>query len=109
MNIGISFTNWRGIRLPKFIGLDNYDRLMGDGAFWCSLEHTLFFVVAMAVVPTIISLIVASVLFDYISARFGQSHVELFPRRLLPAANPADFGGRRVVGLDSQSRTACST
>ena len=78
MNIGISFTKWKGIRLPKFIGLDNYVRLMHDAAFWTSLEHTLFFVVAMAVVPTIISLIIASVLFDYISARFGQQMSSFF-------------------------------
>ncbi len=78
MNIGISFTSWRGIRLPRFIGLANYERLMGDGAFWYSLEHTLFFVVAMAVVPTIISLVVASVLFDYVSARFGQGTSSFF-------------------------------
>ena len=78
MNIGISFTKWRGIRMPTFIGLDNYERLIHDGAFWMSLEHTLFFVVAMAVVPTIISLIIASVLFDYISARFGQQMSSFF-------------------------------
>ncbi len=78
MNIGISLTKWRGIKAPKFIGLDNYERLIGDGAFWASLEHTLFFVVAMAVVPTIISLIIASVLFDYISARFGQQMSSFF-------------------------------
>ena len=78
MNIGISFTKWKGIRLPTFIGLDNYTRLLHDAAFWTSLEHTLFFVVAMAVVPTIISLIIASVLFDYISARFGQQMSSFF-------------------------------
>lgn len=78
MNIGISFTKWRGIGWPTFIGLDNYQRLITDGAFWYSLQHTLFFVVAMAVVPTIISLIVASVLFDYVSARFGQSMSSFF-------------------------------
>ncbi|MBU1175889.1 MAG: sugar ABC transporter permease [Alphaproteobacteria bacterium] len=78
MNIGISFTKWRGIRMPTFIGLENYERLITDGAFWMSLQHTLFFVVAMAVVPTIISLIVASVLFDYVSARFGQQMSSFF-------------------------------
>ncbi len=78
MNIGISFTSWRGIRMPKYIGLANYERLFADSAFWMSLEHTLFFVVAMAVVPTIISLIVASVLFDFISARFGQAMSSFF-------------------------------
>lgn len=78
MNIGISFSKWRGIGMPRFIGLANYERLMADSAFWMSLEHTLFFVIAMAVVPTIISLIVASVLFDYISARFSQGMSSFF-------------------------------
>lgn len=78
MNIGISFMSWRGIGWPKFIGLGNYERLFADAAFWTSLQHTLFFVVAMAVVPTIISLIVASVLFDYVSARFGQATSSFF-------------------------------
>jgi raffinose/stachyose/melibiose transport system permease protein len=78
MNIGISFTKWRGIRMPTFIGLDNYARLIADEAFWGSLQHTLFFVVFMAVIPTIISLIVASVLFDYVSARFGQTLSSFF-------------------------------
>jgi raffinose/stachyose/melibiose transport system permease protein len=78
MNIGISFTKWKGIRAPTFIGLKNYERLLTDEAFWGSLQHTLFFVVFMAVIPTIISLIVASVLFDYISARFGQQMSSFF-------------------------------
>nr|WP_237153851.1 sugar ABC transporter permease [Oryzibacter oryziterrae] len=78
MNIGVSFTSWRGIGMPKFVGLANYARLIADSAFWMSLEHTLFFVVAMAVVPTLISLLVASVLFDYISVRFGQGLSSFF-------------------------------
>lgn len=78
MNIGVSFSSWRGVGWPKFTGLANYERLFTDGAFWSSLQHTLFFVVAMAVVPTIISLVVASVLFDYVSARFGKGLASFF-------------------------------
>ncbi|MEJ1991188.1 MAG: sugar ABC transporter permease [Maritimibacter sp.] len=78
MNIGISFSKWRGIGMPTFIGLKNYARLMSDEAFWHSLQNTLFFVMAMAVVPTIISLIIASILFDYISQRFGQGWSSFF-------------------------------
>ncbi len=78
MNIGISFTKWRGIGWPTYIGLKNYARLFTDDAFWTSLQHTVFFVVAMAVVPTIISLIVASVLFDYISTKFSQGLSSFF-------------------------------
>lgn len=78
MNFGISFTKWRGFGTPKFVGLANYERLLGDDAFWHSLQNTLFFVVFMAVIPTVISLVLASVLFDYISERFGQGWSSFF-------------------------------
>jgi raffinose/stachyose/melibiose transport system permease protein len=78
MNIGISFTTWKGVGLPQFVGWLNYQKLFQDGTFWGSLGHTVDFVVAMAVVPTAISLILAALLFDYISARFGRGLSSFF-------------------------------
>lgn len=78
MNIAISFTKWRGIGLPRYIGLTNYTRLMTDGTFWLALEHTLAFVLAMAVIPTVISLVLAAVLFDYVSRVFGPGLASFF-------------------------------
>lgn len=78
MNVAISFTKWRGIGMPSFVGLANYDRLLGDAAFWSSMQHTLFFVVAMAVIPTILSLILAATLFDYVATQFGQGWSSFF-------------------------------
>jgi multiple sugar transport system permease protein len=40
----ISFTKWNIIGPKRFIGLANYRDLLGDGVFWSSLGHTLFFV-----------------------------------------------------------------
>jgi raffinose/stachyose/melibiose transport system permease protein len=71
MNAALSFYTWRGVGVPKFVGLLNYVKLVQDEAFWASLEHTLAFIVAMAVIPTALGLFVAAVLFDYIAARFG--------------------------------------
>ena len=78
MNAGISLLTWKGVGVPKFVGLANYVKLFGDTAFWASLQHTAAFVVAMAVIPTVIGLFLAAVLFDYVSARFGQGWSAFF-------------------------------
>jgi len=67
MDIGISFTRWQGVGTPTWIGLDNYVRLLGDRNFWASFAHIVALIVAMAIIPTIIGLILAAVLFDYVA------------------------------------------
>ena len=43
-SLGVSFTNWTGLRPPKFLGLDNYVRLFtDDDEFYSSLLHTAIF------------------------------------------------------------------
>ncbi|GGP55102.1 carbohydrate ABC transporter permease [Saccharothrix coeruleofusca] len=71
MNVGISFTEWSGVGEPEWIGLDNYRRLVEDGTFWASFRHNVGLVVAMAVLPTAIGLVIAAGLFDYVGKRFG--------------------------------------
>ncbi len=40
-SLGVSFTNWTGLRTPKFIALDNYVRLFTkDDQFYRSLLNT---------------------------------------------------------------------
>lgn len=72
MNVAISFTSWSGIGTPSFTGLDNYQRLVRDQMFWSAFAHSIWFIVAMAVIPTALGLVLAAVLFDYIEPRFGQ-------------------------------------
>ncbi|MEV0380050.1 sugar ABC transporter permease [Nonomuraea sp. NPDC050643] len=71
MNVGASFTRWSGVGTPRWIGLDNYTRLLADERFWQSFQHNVGLVVAMAIVPTAIGLVLAAALFDYIGKRFG--------------------------------------
>ncbi|MGR6923887.1 carbohydrate ABC transporter permease [[Actinomadura] parvosata] len=71
MNVGASFTRWSGVGTPRWIGLDNYTRLLADVRFWESFQHNAGLIVAMAVVPTMIGLVLAAALFDYIGKRFG--------------------------------------
>ncbi|MCO5998897.1 carbohydrate ABC transporter permease [Actinoallomurus rhizosphaericola] len=71
MNIGFSLTTWDGIGSPKWVGLDNYTKLLSDGAFWSSFGHNVALVIAMAIIPLMVGLVLASVLFDVIAKRFG--------------------------------------
>ncbi|GAA3527356.1 sugar ABC transporter permease [Nonomuraea rosea] len=71
MNVGASFTRWSGVGTPRWIGLDNYTRLLADERFWQSFQHNVGLIVAMAIVPTAIGLVLAAALFDYIGRRFG--------------------------------------
>lgn len=70
-NIYLSFTKWNGLGSPKWIGLENYQKLMVDDTFWQSFLHSVVFIFAMAIVPTILGLLIAAALFDYIAPRFG--------------------------------------
>ncbi|WP_328682937.1 carbohydrate ABC transporter permease [Streptomyces sp. NBC_00343] len=71
MNTAVSFTSWQGVGDPKWTGLANYRDLLDDSEFWASFRHSLFMVVAMAAVPTLVGLVLAAALFDYIAKRFG--------------------------------------
>lgn len=78
MTVGISFTRWPGIGTPEWIGFDNYTRLFADANFWASFGHILLLIVAMAVVPTLLGLLLAAVLFDYIAKVFGTRWASVF-------------------------------
>ena len=71
MNVGISFTRWQGVGTPEWIGFDNYTRLMGDENFWASFRNIGYLIVAMAVLPTLLGLLLAAVLYDYVGRRVG--------------------------------------
>lgn len=72
MNIWYSLHKWKGGLAPKiWVGLGNYADLMHDEAFWRSFQNSLWMIVAMVIVPTIVGLILAAVLFDYIGKHVG--------------------------------------
>jgi len=94
MNIGISFTRWQGIGTPHVIGFANYARLLHDTNFWSSFRHTVAIIIAMAVIPTVLGLIVASFLFDYVAKRMGARSASFFRSSLyLPQVLPIAVTG----------------
>jgi len=76
-NIYLSLTKWSGVGSPRFIGFDNYIRLLGDSVFWISFKNSVAMIIAMVVIPTLVGLVLASVLFDYLGRRFGSSSVSV--------------------------------
>ncbi|WP_225844413.1 carbohydrate ABC transporter permease [Streptomyces sp. HPF1205] len=71
MNVGTGFTDWQGVGSPHWTGLANYRELLHDSAFWESFRHSVAMVVAMAVVPTALGLLLAAALFDYVAKHIG--------------------------------------
>ncbi|KAA1182537.1 sugar ABC transporter permease [Rhizobium tropici] len=78
-NLAISFTTWKGgVIPPRYVGLENYQRLLQDTLFWSSIQHTLLFIISMTIVPILLGLVLAAVLFDYISAHFSERWSSFF-------------------------------
>jgi multiple sugar transport system permease protein len=57
--IEISLTDWNLMRTPKFIGLANYARLLGDDNFWHSAWVTLAYVLYNIPIQTVLGLLLA--------------------------------------------------
>ncbi len=94
MNFYFSLTKWKGVGPRTFIGLDNYARLMQDDVFWLSFRNSLAMIVAMVVIPTLLGLVLAATLFDYIGRRFN-GRVASFLRAVyyLPQILPVAVAG----------------
>ncbi|ASD21029.1 ABC transporter permease [Cryobacterium sp. LW097] len=70
-NIYLTFTDYRGIKPPEWVGLENWAKLAGDTTFWTSFSNSIAMIVAMVVVPTLLGLVLAAMLFDLIGKKFG--------------------------------------
>lgn len=55
----ISFTNWDLLRDAKFVGLDNYTRLLNDADFWNAITVTVYYVLLNIPLQTVLAMIIA--------------------------------------------------
>lgn len=77
MNVWFSLHNWQGgASEMTWVGLGNYVELMQDPTFWQSFRNTLYMIVAIVVVPTLVGLLLASVLFNLVAPRVGERTAE---------------------------------
>jgi N-acetylglucosamine transport system permease protein len=59
----IAMTDWRGVSAqPRFVGLDNFARLLGDETFWTALAHNGVLLLVLPLVTIAIALYVARLL-----------------------------------------------
>lgn len=94
VNVGISFTKWNGITEPEWIGFANYAKAFSDATFWASFQNNLAMIVAMTIIPTILGLFLATLLFDVIANRFGNFVASVFRGGLyLPRVLPVAIAG----------------
>jgi raffinose/stachyose/melibiose transport system permease protein len=94
MTFFYSLTTWQGIGDPTFTGLDNYIRLFQDADFWASFRNIAFVIIGIAVVPTLLGLFLAALLFDYIGKKHGDGIVGIFRSGLyLPQVIPVAVTG----------------
>ena len=78
MNVYTSLFHWKGGQAPRrWAGLENYTTLLTDSTFWSSLQHSIAMIVAITVIPTVIGLLLAALLFDYLGRHFGDSAVSV--------------------------------
>lgn len=95
MNVWYSLHKWKGGMAPmRYIGLKNYIDLLHDGQFWSSFQNSIAMIIAMVIVPTLIGLVLASVLFDYIGKHFnGRVASALRAMYYLPQILPVSVAG----------------
>lgn len=95
MNIWYSLHKWKGGRSPmRFIGLGNYRDLLADDKFWASFGNSVYMIVAMVIIPTLIGLVLAAVLFDYVGKHFnGRVASALRAMYYLPQILPVSVAG----------------
>lgn len=72
VNVVVSLFRWKGGLSPmRWNGLGNYAELLGDAQFWLAFKNTVFMIVGIVVIPTLLGLLLAAMLFDYIGREFG--------------------------------------
>ena len=77
-NTVLSFTSWSGVGMPKFVGFANYAKALKDSVFWVSLRNNLLLIIAMTIIPTLIAIVLAVLIFDVVAKRFGQTTANFF-------------------------------
>jgi multiple sugar transport system permease protein len=55
----LTFYEWDLLSSPRFVGLDNFRRLLDDDAFWAALRHTLTFIAGYVPLVMLLALLVA--------------------------------------------------
>jgi ABC-type sugar transport system permease subunit len=62
-SLGYTLYDWNGVGNPtRYVGLENFDRVLHDGIFWRSFTHTFLYTVVLVPVQLLLALVLALVL-----------------------------------------------
>lgn len=61
-SVWMSFTEWNMLSDPRWVGSDNYAKMLGDDIFWESLGRTALYVVMVVPLQTFLALVLAVLL-----------------------------------------------
>lgn len=78
LGVYYSFTSYRGVGTPRFIGVDNYAKLFGDTDFYHALSRTVVYAVFSVPLHYLISLLVAVLLVNQHSRGKSVARVVFF-------------------------------
>jgi len=78
VNIGLSFTKWSGVGTPVWVGFANYIKAIGDSTFWISFKNNLLLVIVITTIPTLVGMVLAGFLFEYVTIKFGRGTTNFF-------------------------------
>ena len=92
-NIYLSFFSWRYTNpdATRFVGIENYIRLLGDGTFWAVSEFTVVFVVATILLEFLLGLAGALLLASLGTSRTVLATIILLPYLIAPIAVGLDW------------------
>lgn len=71
MNIILSFTSYNVLQPPKFVGLENYARMLHDPYIAASFKNTILFTAIIVPLQTVISLLFAAFIASYCRKLYG--------------------------------------
>jgi len=60
--LAVSLTEWNGLGLPSFVGIENYIQLFADDRFYTALGNNAKFIIFYCVVPLIIGVCLAAII-----------------------------------------------
>jgi raffinose/stachyose/melibiose transport system permease protein len=87
LTFGAAFSNWDGVSMPSFAGLENFADLVGDRVFWVAIVNNFQWTLIFLTIPMGIALLVASLLMTRQKASAVFQVIFLLPYVLSPVAN----------------------
>lgn len=87
LTILASFTDWDGVSEPYWIGVENFQELLGDPIFWQTIFNNVRWMVIFLTIPMGLALIAASILLNSKKSSAVYQIILLIPFVLSPVAN----------------------